>query len=120
MQDQSEDLQQKLDLRRVLQYDNKEDMLQELIRLMKSNMQVDQPQGNLANVDDFAGMNVVFARYGAEILSSWIVDMRATNHMCVTTCILDNLSPLLHPTLVHLPDSTTQSLTQTVHSMSCC
>ena len=38
MQDQSEDLQQKLDLRRVLQYDNKVDMLQELIRLMKSNM----------------------------------------------------------------------------------
>ncbi|KAL0366821.1 UNVERIFIED_CONTAM: Retrovirus-related Pol polyprotein from transposon RE1 [Sesamum radiatum] len=63
------------------QLDAKEELLHELISLMKNNMQSLQPQGNFAHVDDFAGMNSVFAGYGTDILSSWIVDTGATNHM---------------------------------------
>ncbi|KAL0313533.1 UNVERIFIED_CONTAM: Retrovirus-related Pol polyprotein from transposon RE1 [Sesamum radiatum] len=38
-----------------IQADAKEELLQELIKLVKTNMQTDYPQGNFAQVDDFAG-----------------------------------------------------------------
>ncbi|KAK4390694.1 Retrovirus-related Pol polyprotein from transposon RE2 [Sesamum angolense] len=67
-------------------------------------------QGNFAQSDDFAGMNGVFAGYGNNILTSWIVDTGATNHMCASACILTNVSPLPNLlTSVHLPDGNTQS-----------
>ncbi|KAK4385981.1 hypothetical protein Sango_2468700 [Sesamum angolense] len=59
-----------------------------------------QPEGNFAHADDFAGMNSVFASSGANIMASWIVDMGATSHMCANICIINALSPLIHPTLL--------------------
>ncbi|KAL0387499.1 UNVERIFIED_CONTAM: Retrovirus-related Pol polyprotein from transposon RE1 [Sesamum radiatum] len=88
--------------------ETKGELLQELIRLMKTGFQMDSPQGNFAQSDDFAGMNGVFAGYGNNILTSWIVDTGATNHMCASACILTNVSPLPNPTSVHLPDGNTQ------------
>ncbi|KAK4401408.1 Retrovirus-related Pol polyprotein from transposon RE2 [Sesamum angolense] len=88
--------------------ETKGELLQELIRLMKTGFHMDSPQGNFAQSDDFAGMNGVFAGYGNNILTSWIVDTGATNHMCASACILTNVSPLPNPTSVHLPDGNTQ------------
>ncbi|KAK4382735.1 Retrovirus-related Pol polyprotein from transposon RE2 [Sesamum angolense] len=93
--------------------ETKGELLQELIRLMKTGFHMDSPQGNFAQSDDFAGMNGVFAGYGNNILTSWIVDTGATNHMCASACILTNVSPLPNPTSVHLPDGNTQSVTHT-------
>ncbi|KAK4388552.1 Retrovirus-related Pol polyprotein from transposon RE2 [Sesamum angolense] len=89
--------------------ETKGELLQELIRLMKTGFHMDSPQGNFAQSDDFAGMNGVFAGYGNNILTSWIVDTGATNHMCASACILTNVSPLPNPTSVHLPDGNTQT-----------
>ncbi|KAL0297668.1 UNVERIFIED_CONTAM: hypothetical protein Sradi_6818900 [Sesamum radiatum] len=93
--------------------ETKEELLQELIRLIKTGFPMDSPQGNFAQSDDFAGMNGVFAGYGNNILTSRIVDTGATNHMCASACILTNVSPLPNPTSVHLPDGNTQLITHT-------
>ncbi|KAL2226638.1 UNVERIFIED_CONTAM: Retrovirus-related Pol polyprotein from transposon RE1 [Sesamum indicum] len=95
-----------------MQHNTKEELLQELMRLMKNNVQP-EVQGNLAHEDDFAGMNVAFTSSRNNILSSWIVNTRATNHMCGNTCFLENLIALKNPTLVHLLDGSTHSVTHT-------
>lgn len=95
-----------------MQSNTKEELLHELIRLIRTTIQP-EAQGNLARVDDFTSMKVVFTSSGNNIFSSWILDMRATNHMCGSTYSLNDLTVLSHPTLIHLADGSTHSVTHT-------
>ncbi|KAL2230632.1 UNVERIFIED_CONTAM: Retrovirus-related Pol polyprotein from transposon RE2 [Sesamum indicum] len=74
-------------------------------------------QSNMAHTDDFAGMNEVFTSSGSSIVSSWIMDTGATNHMCVSSCSLDNSTSLSRPALIHLPDGSTQTVTHAGHDL---
>ncbi|XP_011101508.1 uncharacterized protein LOC105179561 [Sesamum indicum] len=93
----------------LAQTSTKEELLQDLLALMRNTMQP-PAQGNLAHIDDFAGINQVLNVSEHTSLSSWIKDTGATKHICGSTCTLDNLFPLTHPTFVHLPDGTSIDL----------
>ncbi|KAL0345251.1 UNVERIFIED_CONTAM: hypothetical protein Sradi_4356400 [Sesamum radiatum] len=96
--------------------DNKEVFMQQLIRLMKgeenqTQMQEDPLQANFAQLDNFAGKSCAFTDLYDNLSNSWIVDTGATNHMCANKHILHSILPSSQPTLVYLPDGTTQSVT---------
>ncbi|KAL0462985.1 UNVERIFIED_CONTAM: Retrovirus-related Pol polyprotein from transposon RE1 [Sesamum latifolium] len=52
-------------------------------RALRAKMKLEFIDGT--SVKPNAGMNGVFAGYGTDILSSWIVDTGATNHMCASS-----------------------------------
>ncbi|KAK4397151.1 Retrovirus-related Pol polyprotein from transposon RE2 [Sesamum angolense] len=96
------------------QRDTKESSLHELVILMRGMVEphVPQQQVNLAQVDDFVGMNLTLDSYVDDVLGCWIMDTGATNHMCVNPHLLTNLidSP---NTSIHLPDGHIQNVSHT-------
>ncbi|KAK4410094.1 Retrovirus-related Pol polyprotein from transposon RE2 [Sesamum angolense] len=95
-----------------LNEDSKELLLKELIKLVRGTHPEPVQQVNFAQLDDFAGMNCTLTNLEDNVLSYWIVDTGATNHMCANPHILSNL---VHtsPTTVHLPDGSVQVVTHT-------
>ncbi|KAL0424418.1 UNVERIFIED_CONTAM: hypothetical protein Sradi_0976600 [Sesamum radiatum] len=100
-----------------VQHQGTDNLLQELIRLMKGEggqgkqIQNDPLHGNFAQMDDFAGKNCAFTSLSNNVLDSWIVDTGATNHMCAHKHNLQHTSIPSHAISVHLPDGNTQSIT---------
>ncbi|KAL0352149.1 UNVERIFIED_CONTAM: hypothetical protein Scaly_1603600 [Sesamum calycinum] len=96
------------------QGDTKENLLHELVKLMRGTVEphVPQQQVNFAQVDDFAGMNLTLDSYVDDVLGCWIVDTGATNHMCANPRLLTNL--IASPnTSIHLSDGHIQNVSHT-------
>ncbi|KAL0364197.1 UNVERIFIED_CONTAM: Retrovirus-related Pol polyprotein from transposon RE2 [Sesamum angustifolium] len=83
-----------------LNEDSKELLQKELIKLVRGSGTQPEPiqQVNFAQLDDFAGMNCTLTRLGDSVLSYWIVDTGATNHICASPLILSNLVNPSFPT----------------------
>ncbi|KAK4400315.1 Retrovirus-related Pol polyprotein from transposon RE2 [Sesamum angolense] len=96
------------------QGDSKENLLHELVKLMRGTVEphVPQQQVNFAQVDDFACINLTLDSYVDDVLGCWIVDTGATNHMCANPRLLTNL--IASPnTFINLPDGHIQNVSHT-------
>ncbi|KAL2235868.1 UNVERIFIED_CONTAM: hypothetical protein Sindi_1319000 [Sesamum indicum] len=95
---------------------SQEVLLQELIRLMKKEedhgLTHDDPlRANYAQLDNFAGKSCLSSGFHANSSNFWIVDTGATNHMCAHKHMFQSFLSSSQPTLIYLPNETTQSVT---------
>ncbi|KAL2244245.1 UNVERIFIED_CONTAM: hypothetical protein Sindi_0542500, partial [Sesamum indicum] len=87
---------------------NQEALLQGLIRLMKgechqTQIAKDPLQANFAQLENFAGKSCASSGLHNWFLDSWIIDTRATNHMCANKNALQSIISSTQPTLVYTP-----------------
>lgn len=87
------------------------EVIQQVVsRILRSKQPTKVEQVNFAQIDEFAS-NVSKAIFDCDNnLSRWIVDTRATNHICVVKDKFVSLKPLAKPILIHLPEGTTQTV----------
>ncbi|KAL2235899.1 UNVERIFIED_CONTAM: Retrovirus-related Pol polyprotein from transposon RE2 [Sesamum indicum] len=95
---------------------SQEVLLQELIRLMKKDedhgqIHDDPLRANYAQLDNFAGKSYISSGFHDNSSNFWIVDTGATNHMCAHKHMFQSFLSSSQPTLIYLPNGTTQSVT---------
>ncbi|KAJ0098281.1 hypothetical protein Patl1_28008 [Pistacia atlantica] len=86
---------------------------QEVMKLMKGKMQLENNQVNFAHLGDFAGMNYSLQVIDCLEVGTWIVDTGASNHMCVDLKLMTSPKPVTKPTPVFLPDGTIKFVNHT-------
>lgn len=86
-------------------------VLQEVARYMKAKMVFDPSSANCSN---FAGTdpNWCFLSKSDYVISSWIIDTGASNHICSNLSYFSHILTLPIHSNVHLPDGTKQLVTQ--------
>ncbi|KAJ0038192.1 hypothetical protein Pint_23683 [Pistacia integerrima] len=79
---------------------------QEVIKLMKGKMQMENNQVNFAHLGVFVGMNYSLQVIDCLEVGTWIVGTGASNHMCVDLKLMNLPKPVTKPTPVYFPDGT--------------
>lgn len=80
---------------------------QEISRILKNKQPAKMERVNFAQLDDFVGNTFKTSSLNDD-LHKWIIDIRATNHICAVRNLFVSLKPLTQIFFIHLPNGSTK------------